>query len=111
MHIMRRIFTYLFAALLFAFCVFSEDLIPQNISYGLLSSVQRNVIKDKKELYEDMKAVVQNGLIKIEVYSASGELVGTIEKPEDFTRDLEIRFSAQDLSIKTITTLQTLSIP
>ena len=106
MPVMRRTFTYLLAATLFAFCVFSEEIIPQNMSYELLSSVKRNALKDKKELLADMKAIVQGGFIKIELYSTSGELVGTVETLEDFTNDLELKFTSENLSIKTITNLQ-----
>jgi len=102
---MRRIFTYILTIVLFLCCAFSEQLIPQNISYGLLSPVKRNALKDKKELHADMKAIVKEGLIKIELYTPSGEYVGTIEKPEDLTEDLALRFSVENLSIKTVTSV------
>lgn len=108
---MRRIFTYLLAAGLFIACVYSEELVPENISYGLMSSVKRNALKNRKELLEDMKAVVQNGVIKIELYSDEGELIETLEKPEDFTADVELAFTKEDLTIKTVSRVQMLTFP
>lgn len=111
MHVMKRIFTYLLAIGLFLACVFSEELAPQNISYGLMSSVKRNALKDRQELFEDMKAVVQNGVIKIEVYTDEGELIETLEKPEDFTSDMELVFTKEDLKIKTVSKAPMVILP
>jgi len=111
MHVMRRIFTYLLAAGLFAFCVFSEEIIPQNMSYGLLSTVKRNTLKDRKEIYDDMKAIVVNGLIKIELYDKEGTLLETVESTDDFDEELEFLFATEEVTIKTITNLQTLKLP
>lgn len=108
---MRRLFTYFLAAGLFAFCLFSKQIIPQNISYGLMSTVKRNAVKDKKEIYEDMKAVVQNGLIMIELYSNEGELVETLKKPEDFTDEIELVFTTEDMTIKTVSRVQLIALP
>jgi hypothetical protein len=99
---MRRLFTYLLAAALFIFCVFIEHFFPQNMSQKLLSTVERNSSKEKQELLEDMKAVIANGVIRIELYSPEQELVGAIEYMEDFTESLEKQFIREDLSIKTI---------
>jgi len=99
---MRRLFTYLLAAALFIFCVFIEHFFPQNMSEKLLSTVERNSMKEKKELLDDMKAVIANGVIRIELYSTEKELVGAIEYIEDFTEALELQFIKEDLSIKTI---------
>lgn len=108
---MRRYFTYFFAAGLFAFCLFSKELIPQNMSYGLMSTVKRNAVKDRKEIYDDMQAIVQNGFIMIELYSNEGELIETLEKPEDFTKEVELAFTTEDLTIKTVSRVQILALP
>ena len=91
MHVMRRIFTYFLAGGLFLACVYSNDIIPQNMSYGLMSSVKRNALKDRKELYEDMKALVQNGMISIELYSDQGELVETLNEGPIIPGTVEFR--------------------
>ena len=69
------------------------------------------MIKDKNDLYADMKALVKDGLIKIELYTQGGELVGVIEKPEDLTNELAMRFNIENLSVRTILTTPTLSLP
>lgn len=84
------------------------------MSYGLLSTVKKNSLMDKKALYNNMQSVVESGLIKIELYSQSGELVTTIESPSDFTEELEVLFTSSDLTIKTVgnpVNLQTEALP
>lgn len=76
-----------------------------------MSTVKRNAVKDKKEIYDDMKAVVQNGLIMIELYSDKGELIETLKNPEDFTDELELVFTTEDMTIKTVSRVQLIALP
>lgn len=108
---MKRFFTYLFSALLISLCISSYEVIPENLSYKLLSPTKREALKEKKELYTEMKTLIDNGSVKIELYDPSGQLVDIIEKPDDFTKDLEVLFSVEDLSIRTTTSVAQLSSP
>ena len=76
-----------------------------------MSTVKRNALEDKKEIFTQMKEVVQEGVIKVELYN-KGELITTLTKPEDFTEDIQMLFSERDMTIKTVaSTLQTLVLP
>lgn len=108
---MSRLFTYLFSAGLFLLCVFSDDLFPQNMSYSLLSTVERNAIKDRNEIFEDMKAVVTNGFVKVELYSDEGKLVDTLEAPEDFTEEIKLAFTTKQLNMRTVEKTPSGSMP
>jgi hypothetical protein len=76
-----------------------------------MSTVKKNALEDKKEIFTQMKEVVQEGVIKVELYN-KGELITTLTKPEDFTEDIQMLFSERDMTIKTVaSTLQTLVLP
>mgnify|MGYP006863211846 FL=1 len=74
------------------------------MSYQLLSSEKRRELQENNERYGNMQMLLRDGLIKIELYTPSGEYLGTIEDPKDLTENLTARFDAENLSVKMVNT-------
>ncbi|WP_139135234.1 hypothetical protein [Roseivirga sp. 4D4] len=107
---MRKVFTYLFALVLFIACAMNDRIAPRNISESVFGFVKRNIQKDRNELFEDMKKITQEGLIHFEVYDEAGRLIATLRKPSDFNEDFERNFHISKMSIKSVSSAQ-LTLP
>lgn len=107
---MRKVFTYLFALVLFIACAMNDRIAPRNISESVFGFVKRNIQKDRNELFEDMKQITKEGLIYFEVYDEAGRLIATLKNPSDFSEDFERNFHLSKMSIKSISSAQ-LTLP
>ena len=100
---MSRLFTYLLAACLFALCLFSYQLVPDNLSDQFLGIVKRNLKKERKELLEDMKEISKQGLIYFEIYDEAGQLITTLKQPIDFEHEKLKKLENLNFTIKSVT--------
>lgn len=107
---MRKVFTYLFALVLFIACAMNEEIAPRNISETVFGFVKRNIQKDRNEVFADMKEITKQGLIHFEVYDEAGKLIAILKNPSDFDEDFERDFHISKMSIRSISTAQ-LTIP
>ena len=105
---MKRYFTYLLAILLFAACIFNEDIVPSNLSDKFLGAVKRNIKKDRQELLEDMKEITKQGLIQFEVYDEAGKLITILKNPEDFDQAVIQSIDYKYFSIKSVSNIAVL---
>lgn len=102
---MKRYFTYVFAVVLFAVCVFHNSLIPENLSDRFLGVVK----KDRQELLDNMKEITRQGLVHFEVYDEAGKLITTLKKPEDFDHKSLKSIDYRNFSIKSVSNANLLS--
>lgn len=107
---MKRLFTYLFALVLFVACAMNAEIVPGNMSDKLLGFVKRNIQKNRVELFNDMKEVTKQGLIHFEIYDEAGSLITVLKKPSDFNETIESSFNNSKMLIKSISAVQ-LSLP
>lgn len=107
---MRKIFTYLFALVLFVACAMNAEIVPGNMSENLLGFVKRNIQKNRVELFNDMKEVTKQGLIHFEVYDEAGVLITILKNPSDFNEAIESSFNNSKMLIKSVSAVQ-LSLP
>ncbi|NVJ47505.1 MAG: hypothetical protein HWE07_10270 [Cytophagia bacterium] len=106
---MKRLLTYLFVVVLFAVCVFHNNLIPDNLSDRFLGEAKQNEKKDRQELLDNMKEITRQGLVHFEVYDEAGELIAILKKPEDFDhKDLK-SVDYKNFSIKSVSNTNLLS--
>lgn len=107
---MQRIFTYIFALVLFAACAMNSEIVPGNMSGNVLSFVKRNIEKNRVEIFNDMKEVTKQGLIHFEIYDEAGSLIAILKNPSDFNETIEASFNSSKMLIKSISAVQ-LSLP
>ncbi|MFY0592485.1 hypothetical protein [Roseivirga sp.] len=103
---MKRVFTYLFALLLFAACAMNAEIAPNNMSENIFGFVKRNIQKNRVELFNDMKEVTKQGLIQFEVYDEAGSLIKVLKNPTDFDGSIETIFNNSKMVIKSVSVAQ-----
>jgi hypothetical protein len=93
-HTMKRILT-----LIAAFSVMQCTSTDEQINLILQ---EENLQKEQLELVEEMKSIVQAGLIQFEVYDKQGKLIKTLQCIEDLSPAFLEKFNFSQMSVKSV---------